>query len=423
MSACKAAGEIAAGKLSSEKLVQSCLERIDAREGAVHAWAHVDHGGAVAAARECDTVKPAGSLHGVPVGIKDVVDVADMPTTYGSPIFSGNIAVSDAACVTRLREDGAVILGKTVTAEFATYSPGPTTNPHSPEHTPGGSSSGSAAAVADYHVPLAIGTQTAGSVIRPASFTGAFGYKPSFERWDKTGCLETSPSLDTLGIFARTLDDITLADVVISGDASRPDLPTRTVVGISQTMTWPHVEQPMRDALFAFARKAASEHVEIRTVILPGIFGQLSNAQALIHRHQAYRSLGHILEENPDQVSAAFRDFVSAGAAHSEDEYLKALLIQAACKDAAKDVFADIDMLLTAGALGAAPEGLTSTGDPAMQRIWTAIGAPSIGFPASHDEHGMPLGLQLVGMPGTDRAFLANAVPILSSITVGEPRP
>jgi Asp-tRNA(Asn)/Glu-tRNA(Gln) amidotransferase A subunit family amidase len=220
LTATEAAERIRTGALTSEALVRACLDRIAERDGALHAWAHVDPDRALAEARARDAEEPRGPLHGVPVGVKDLIDTADLPTAYGSPIYAGYRPAVDAACVERLRAAGAVVLGKTVTTEFALFHPGPTCNPHDPGRTPGGSSSGSAAAVADGHVPLALGTQTAGSIIRPAGFCGVWGFKPTFERLPTAGIKPIAPSLDTLGPFARGPDDLALCAGVLAGAAS-----------------------------------------------------------------------------------------------------------------------------------------------------------------------------------------------------------
>ncbi len=369
----------------------------------MRAWSFIDRG----------AVGGEGPLAGMVLGVKDVIDVAGMPTTHGSDIFAGNTATSDADCVARLRAAGVVVLGKTVTAEFATYHPGPTVNPRKPGHTPGGSSSGSAAAVADGQADLAFGTQTAGSMIRPASFCGALGFKPTFGRWPLGGVLETSPSLDTLGLFARNLGLLVAADALLSGGAEVPSAAPSLSIGVCPSPAWPDASAEMQAAFRAFASKLSNAGHKVTERALPATFDRLADAQALIHRREAWMTMGHIRRAHPGQVSAAFRAMIDDGEAESEADYQATLALQRQCRESCPQVFAGIDMLLVPGATGAAPEGLGATGNPAFQRIWTAIGAPCLGFPAAWRADGLPLGLQMIGYPGSDRQLLANGAYVL----------
>lgn len=381
-----------------------CLARIDARDPQVRGWAWIDR-----AASGGD-----GPLAGLVVGVKDVIDVAGMPTAHGSPIYAGNVVAADAKAVARLRAAGAVVLGKTVTAEFATYCPGPTANPRNLAHTPGGSSSGSAAVVADGQADLALGTQTAGSMIRPASFCGTFGFKPTLGRYPLDGVLETSPSLDTLGVFARTLDILLAADAVLAEDAAMPPAKARLTVGLCRSPAWEEASAEMQAAFMAFAGSLrAAGHAVIERA-LPEPFARLGAAQALIHRREAAVALGHIRRDHPGRVSREFTAMIDEGAGESEADYQAALALLGECKALVPEVFAGVDMLLVPGATGAAPEGLGATGNPAFQRIWTAIGAPCLGFPAQWREDGLPLGLQVIGAPGRDRQLLCDAQAIVA---------
>ncbi|MGE3690037.1 MAG: amidase [Novosphingobium sp.] len=383
--------------------LETCLARIDARDAQVRAWSFIDH----------EAAGGAGPLAGAVLGVKDVIDVAGMPTTHGSAIFADNVAGADAECVARLLAAGAVVLGKTVTAEFATYHPGPTVNPRKPGHTPGGSSSGSAAAVADGQADFALGTQTAGSVIRPASFCGVLGFKPSFGRWPLGGVLETSPNLDTLGLFARNLELLRTADAVLIGEQGQPPAARSLAIGLCPSPAWPEASAEMQAAFHTFARKLALAGHKVTETTLPATYGHLAEAQALIHRREAWMTMGHIRRDHPERVSDAFRTMIDQGEAESEADYRAALALQRDCRAQCPDLFAGIDMLLVPGAPGAAPEGLDATGNPAFQRIWTAIGAPCLGFPAEWRSDGLPLGLQVIGRPGSDRQFLANAAHIV----------
>ena len=379
-----------------------CLARIAQRDAAVRGWAFLDK----------HAVGGTGPLSGLVLGVKDVIDVAGMPTTHGSPAFAGNIAATDAECVARLRAAGAVVLGKTVTAEFATYHPGSTANPRNLAHTPGGSSSGSAAVVADGQADLALGTQTAGSVIRPASFCGTYGFKPTFGRYPLGGVLETAPSLDTLGLFARNPAILIAADAALSGESALPAAPASLRIGLCRSPAWVDASTEMQSTFLAFAETLRAAGHDVSTRDLPEPFDRLGAAQILIHRREASMAMGHIRREHAALVSPAFIAMIDAGAAESEADYQAALAVQMECKALAAEVFDGVDLLLVPGATGAAPLGLAATGDPAFQRLWTALGAPCFGFPAAWQSGGLPLGLQVIGAPGQDRQMLSNITAI-----------
>ncbi|MEN9924431.1 MAG: hypothetical protein RL268_557 [Pseudomonadota bacterium] len=390
--------------------VSECLGRIDARDAEVRAWAYVDRA----------ATGGEGPLAGVVLGVKDVIDVAGMPTTHGSPIFADNIAAQDAAAVARLRAAGAAVLGKTVTAEFATYHPGPTVNPRKAGHTPGGSSSGSAAAVADGQADIALGTQTAGSMIRPGSFCGTLAFKPTIGRYPVAGVLDTAPSLDTLGLFARDLDLLVAADAVLTGAGALPAPHAPLRVALCRMPTWDQASGEMQDTAIEFAARLHEAGCELSEVTLPEPFTRLQDAQLLIHRTEAADVLGAIRREHPDEVSAEFRAMIDAGAATDPADYAAARALQEECKALLPTIFADVDLLLAPGAPGAAPEGTGATGDPMFQRIWTATGAPCLGFPGAWRADGLPLGLQVIGLPGTDRQLLADARTIIAHAALKE---
>lgn len=390
--------------------VAECLGRIDARDAEVRAWAHVDRA----------ATGGEGPLAGVVLGVKDVIDVAGMPTTHGSPIFADNIAAQDAAAVALLRAAGAAVLGKTVTAEFATYHPGPTVNPRKAGHTPGGSSSGSAAAVADGQADIALGTQTAGSMIRPGSFCGTLAFKPTIGRYPVAGVFDTAPSLDTLGLFARDLDLLVAADAVLTGAGALPAPHAPLRVALCRMPTWDQASGEMQDTAIEFAARLHEAGCELSEVTLPEPFTRLQDAQLLIHRTEAADVLGAIRREHPDEVSAEFRAMIDAGAATDPADYAAARALQEECKALLPTIFADVDLLLAPGAPGAAPEGTGATGDPMFQRIWTATGAPCLGFPGAWRADGLPLGLQVIGLPGTDRQLLADARTIIAHAALKE---
>lgn len=390
--------------------VAECLGRIDARDADVRAWAYVDRA----------ATGGEGPLAGVVLGVKDVIDVAGMPTTHGSPIFADNIAAQDAAAVALLRAAGAAVLGKTVTAEFATYHPGPTVNPRKAGHTPGGSSSGSAAAVADGQADIALGTQTAGSMIRPGSFCGTLAFKPTIGCYPVAGVLDTAPSLDTLGLFARNLDLLVAADAVLTGAGALPAPHVPLRVALCRMPTWDQASGEMQDTAIEFAARLHEAGCELSEVTLPEPFTRLQDAQLLIHRTEAADVLGAIRREHPDEVSAEFRAMIDAGAATDPADYAAARALQEECKALLPTIFADVDLLLAPGAPGAAPEGTGATGDPMFQRIWTATGAPCLGFPGAWRADGLPLGLQVIGLPGTDRQLLADARTIIAHAALKE---
>lgn len=387
-----------------------CLARIDARDKDVHAWAFLDR----------EAAGGSGPLAGVVLGVKDVIDVAGMPTTHGSPVFANSIAEHDAEAVRLLRQAGAVILGKTVTAEFATYHPGPTVNPRKPGHTPGGSSSGSAAAVADGQADIALGTQTAGSMIRPGSFCGTLAFKPTHGRYPTKGVLDTATSLDTLGVFGRTLALLQVADSVLSGELGLPHPRTPLRLGLCRMPDWDKASAEMQEALTGFAAQMEKAGCSLVDVTLPEPFERLGAAQALIHRYEAAQEMGWIRRDHADGVSATFREMIDAGATTPEASYMAARALQDECRALLSTVFADFDVLLAPGAPGVAPEGLSATGDPMFQRIWTATGAPCLGFPGAWRSDGLPLGLQIIGMPGKDRQLLADGETIMAHAALRE---
>lgn len=388
----------------------ACLTRIAARYDAVKGWSYLDR----------SVEGGAGPLAGVVLAVKDVIDVEGMPTTHGSAVFADNVASTDAEAVARLRAAGAVVLGKAVTAEFATYHPGPTVNPRKAGHTPGGSSSGSAALVADGQADLAFGTQTAGSMIRPGSFCGCIAFKPTFGRYPLAGVLDTAPSLDTLGLFAGSLALLRAADAAVSGDGTEPAPHAPLRVGLCRMPTWDQASAEMKGTLLEFAERLRQAGCAVSEVILPEPFDRLGAAQALIHRVEASQVLGAIRRDHAEAVSEAFRAMIDSGAAESAADYAAARDLQAECRELLPAVFAGYDLLLAPGAPGAAPEGLDTTGDPMFQRIWTAVGAPCLGFPGAWRDDGLPLGLQVIALPGTDRQLLADADIILAHAALKE---
>ena len=427
MDASEAAQRIRDGVLTSEELVQSCLERIRTLEPKVQAWQFLDEEHALAQARACDERKrsgePIGPLHGVPVGVKDIIDTADMPTENGTALHEGRTPRDDAAVVRMLRAAGAVILGKTVTTECAYFNPGKTRNPHNPEHTPGGSSSGSAAAVGAGMVPLALGSQTAGSVIRPAAFCGAYGFKPTHGLIPRTGVLALSRTLDHVGLFARSIDDLALLLEQLQGyDERDPDtrprarIPFRSVAGEEPPLEpmfafvkTPHWERMDPDAKEAYAelREALGKQVEEVQVFVSG--NEPWDWHRTIMEAEMAANLEPLWSKAP-KASEKLRALLERGKETRALDYQRALRRIAPTVEGFDELFMQrYDAIITPPALGTAPKGLASTGDPAFCSVWTLLGMPAITLPLMQGENGLPLGVQLVGRKGYDARLLRTA--------------
>ena len=407
LSLVEAAKGIASGTFTSLDLVMACLERIHAREEQVGAWAWLDPEQALAQARVCDRRPATTPMHGVPVGIKDIIDTADMPTCYGSQIYNGHYPDKDAECIRLLRQAGAVIIGKTVTTEFAFYAPGKTANPHNLEHTPGGSSSGSAAAVADFHVPVALGTQTSGSIIRPASFNGVLGCKPTYNSYSLDGIHPLAPELDTLGAFSRSPADLALLHGVLSEqetgvpDAERPD-----TVAVVRTPAWEDADAETQDHVFDFAGRLRQSGIDVIEPDEELLNGLMEIQQAYLARGAA-SSLGHITDQHPDEVRPQTQDLVVEGRRVGDS-------FNAGLKDALarggrflSGVFSRADLVITPGAPGEAPAGLHNTGNPMFNRIWTFLHTPCMNLPLMRGRGGLPIGIQLVCNRQEDKRLFA----------------
>jgi amidase len=401
LSAAVAATAIRDRTLTAEALTRACLARIEAREPTVHAWTHCDPEQALAQARALDRTAPSGPLHGVPIGVKDIIDTFDIPTRHGSPIYRDNRPDADAACVALCRAAGMVILGKTVTTEFANRHPGPTVNPHNPAHTPGGSSSGSAAAVADCHVPLGFGTQTAGSVIRPAAFCGAIGYKPTFGEVSRVGVKLQSGTLDTVGVMARALDDLPLIRAVLLALPPAPIRRTASAprIGFCRSVSWPAIAPDYQTLLERTASRLGARGATVTEIALPREFDDVLAAQRRIMCYEAARNYAYEKTRHREQLSAELRDGVLAeGDACSFADYVAALELGERLRDHLDALLGDdVDVLLTASATGEAPAGLAWTGDAQCNAVWTLAGTPCVTLPAGTGANGLPLGVQLVG--------------------------
>ncbi len=412
LTATEAARRIAAGEVTSEAVVADCLARIREREPVVMAWQHLDEDNALDQARRRDAERPSGPLHGVPVGVKDTYDTHDMPTTWGSPIYADRRPGADATAVALLRTAGAVILGKTVTTEFAGLDPGKTRNPHDAGRTPGGSSSGSAAAVADEMVPVALGSQTAGSVIRPAAFCGVVGYKPSFGVLGRRGMAPIAEELDTVGYMARSVEDIVLVTAVLTlRTPVPPDQPLATPlrIGICRTHLWPGVDPSAADALDDAAGRLAASGATLAEVALPPHFADLMPRQMTLMGFEAARTFAHEWHTDRDRIGPKFQALIEIGLEASYEEYIAASRFAAGCRAELADLFEGCDVLLTVSAKGEAPEGLSSTGDMRFQSLWTFLHVPCITLPTARGPNGLPVGIQLVGPFHGDDALLVEA--------------
>ncbi len=411
LSACEIAQGIAAGKFTAEAVVRDCLDRIAARESTVQAWATIDPEHALRQARELDRATGRGALHGVPIGVKDVIDTFDLPTQMGSPIYRGHKAACDAACVALVRRAGAVILGKTVTCEFAGMFPGPTTNPHNPGHTPGGSSSGSGAAVADFMVPAAFGTQTGGSVLRPASHCGVVGFKPTFNLVNRAGIKFAAETLDTIGLIARTIDDVELITAVLVGKTpAQRKLDSAPRLGLCRTPLWDTAQPETMQAVEDAASRLAAAGASVRKIVLPEEFSRLFHAsRETINNYERSKSLAPEWASDSGRISKVLGERIRKGFAMKHEDYLAALQLGEHCRARIAPAFDGIDAILSPCVKGEAPAGLAHTGDPGFQQFWTVLYVPSMSLPTHRGPQNLPVGIQLVAPRYEDDRLFACA--------------
>jgi Asp-tRNA(Asn)/Glu-tRNA(Gln) amidotransferase A subunit family amidase len=415
------AHQVAQRTLSAEAVAHAYIQRIEAQEAVLHAWQYFDAAQVLVQARGIDAASSAaGPLAGVPVGVKDVMDTADMPSGYGSPIYAAHRPLVDAAAVAAVRASGGIVLGKTVTTEFATFKPGPTVNPRSPRlnepHTPGGSSSGSAAAVAAGMVPVAFGTQTAASIVRPASYCGVVGYKPTFGTLPTAGVKPLSPSLDTIGVLTRRVDDAAF----FVGILARRDFVIEKAgslrVGVCSTPYWDAATPASRQALSDAARLLEAAGATVADAVLPQACDNLADVQSAIMSYEA--SLAYVPEYQTrrNDLSEPFRDILAAGAALGGARYV-ALQSQAEQgRHALAALFDRFDVLLAPSAPGEAPAGLASTGDPIFSRMWTLLGNPCVNVPVSTGPAGLPLGVTVIGPRWRDEVALSAAARLEQAV-------
>lgn len=418
---------LARGALGALELVELCLDRIAEREGDVGAWAWHDPEFARAQARQLDSHRasgrPIGPLHGLPVGVKDIIDTARIPTENGCALDAGRVPITDAFVVERLRQAGAVIMGKTVTTELAFLRPSATRNPHNLDHTPGGSSSGSAAAVADGMVPLAVGTQTTGSVIRPAAFCGVTGFKPTFGSIPRRGVLLQSQSLDTIGVFARDPEGAALlADVLFGHDAAdnattmapppqlletaRSKPPFAPVLALVKPPGWEQADPQMKAALEELGEALGDQAFEVE---LPAMFNGAAAQHRLINLAEMSRNFYRYWRDGRDSLGEGTLAALEEGNGILARDYLAALDWPGVLAAGLAEIFERCDAILCPAAPGPAPHGLESTGNPIFNGLWTLCGTPAVTVPILTAENGLPMGVQLIGPRGGDGRLLRTA--------------
>jgi Asp-tRNA(Asn)/Glu-tRNA(Gln) amidotransferase A subunit family amidase len=418
LKALELAARIEAGNLTPLQVISACAEAIGTREAEIGAFVTLNLENARREAESAAAMPTGLPLRGIPVGVKDIFDTAALPTSYGSPIYAGYQPPADAALVCEIRRAGGVVLGKTVTTEFAFMHPGRTRNPCNPHHTPGGSSSGSAAAVAAGMIPLAIGSQTGGSVIRPAAYCGIAGFKPSYALLPTVGMKCFSWHLDTAGIFAARIADAAFAAAALTGRDLRVDkqTPAAPRLGLVRMHIWNDASEAMRGAVETAARAAQSAGGSVCELELPPLLKEAFEAHPVIQAYQAYRALAFEYDNCREQLSAPLRAHLKEGSTIDHQVYDAARSVAKRARHALSDLMTDIDAILTPSAPGAAPEGLGSTGAPIFNRLWTLMGTPCINVPGLHDAAQLPLGVQIVGRFGRDRAALETALFLESAI-------
>ncbi|HXV25562.1 MAG TPA: amidase [Alphaproteobacteria bacterium] len=418
---------LAAGSLRTVELAQSCLARIEAREPSVQSWAWLDRDHVLKQAAALDAHRASGRaigpLHGLPVGIKDIFDTAAIPTENGTVLDAGRVPIHDSWVVARLKAAGALIMGKTVTAELAYLAPGKTRNPHNPDHTPGGSSSGSAAAVAAGMVPLAVGTQTGGSVIRPAAYCGVVGFKPTFGRIPRTGVLSQSPSLDTVGVFARSVEEAAmLAEQLFGHDEGDPDTaltpfpallkialsdpPVKPALVFVRTPGW---DQADDDTKAAFAELVEELGDSCDSFDLPAPFAQAFDLRACINYAEMAKTFHHYEARGRDRLSPKIQSALDQGKRTLARDYLTALDWRSVFNSGLDEIFSRYDAILTPAAPGPAPEGLGNTGTSIFNGLWTLCGTPAITVPLLKASNDLPMGVQIVARRGDDARLLRTA--------------
>jgi len=416
LSALALARGVEAGELTPRKLVETCAEAIAAREKDIGAFATLDLAGARRAGEDS---RPASlPLRGLPVAFKDIFDTADLPTQYGSPVYVGHRPAADASAVVMTRQAGGIVIGKTVTTQFASLVPSATRNPRNLAHTPGGSSAGSAAAVAAGMVPIAFGTQTAGSVIRPAAFCGVAAFKPSYRLIPMVGVKDVAWHLDTAGLFGAGVADIAFAAAAVLQRDLRVDgaMPASPRIALARTHLWPQASSAMQRAVETAAKIAQAAGAKVSELALSPIVEDAYEAQFTIQDYENIRALAFEYDRHHDRIDPLLRTQLERASAISADEYDAARRLASRGRQLLADAMADYDVILTPSAQGAAPHGFTTPGDPMFNRLWTLMGAPCVNVTGLSDDNGLPLGVQIVGRFGRDRAALEAALFVEQAI-------
>lgn len=412
LSATAIARAIRAGETTPSAVMKAHLDRIAAREAEVGAFIHLDADRAMERAKAADRQPATGPLHGVPFAIKDIIDTDDMPTGWGSDIFADRRPDRNAGCVQAFLDAGAIPVGKTVTTEFAYFRPGKTANPHNLAHTPGGSSSGSAAAVAGFMVPLAFGSQTAASLIRPAAYCGVCAFKPTTGGFDLSGVMALSPSLDTLGVLARTPQDLLLARSVLTGRPQPAPVDfsdAKPRIGMMRGPHWRDGSMEMRDACSRAMRALADHGAETGEIGSPPLFAELTDAQKIVMGYEVANARRDVYTSHRDAISPQFAQLVREGLGVTEAQYREALAIRDRASAMAEIMFSGYDGVLVPSAPGEAPEGLGATGDPLFSRMWNLLRLPCVALPFGVGPRGLPVGVQLIGRLHEDAGLLAVA--------------
>ena len=400
LTASQARAALDQGRISGAELQAACLARIEAREELICAWSYLPVRPATLPAKA-----PDGPLSGLPIGVKDIIDTADMPTTYGSAAYRDHQPSMDAACVALVRAAGGTVLGKTVSTEFAYFQPGGTANPHNLDHTPGGSSSGSAAAVADFMVPMAFGTQTGGSVIRPATYCGVVGYKASHGALPLYGVKALSHDLDTLGWFCREVADIHLMRAALVG-APAEGVSERPKIGLCRTYEWDQADGDSQAAVLNAAKRLEAAGAQVVDVDLPDVFANLVEQQKVVMAQNAARDLAFEYNHHQARMSSHIIALIEQGRAVDFQTYQGAVTAAVEGRQQMEEIFKDVDVLLCPSAPGEAPAGLDGTGDPVFNRMWTLLGNPCVNLPGHLGGKGLPVGVQAVGCLGLDEKLL-----------------
>jgi len=410
LTATQAAAAISAGSLTAEALARSCLEKAAALEPTVHAFAYLNPDQVLDVARALDQGSATGALHGVPFVAKDIIDSHDMPTGYGSSIYKGAQPFADASPIAMARAAGGLLMGKTVTTEFANLSPNETANPLDTARTPGGSSSGSAAAVAARMAPLAYGTQTTQSTIRPAAFCGVHGYCPTQGDFRMSGVREAAGTFDRLGLITRSLDDIALLRAVLLRSPVPKLEAAKPRIGICRDLVWEDVDPALRNEIDAAASRLEAAGASVRDITLPPEFASLPDTHRPISAYEFARNFAFEIDQHWNQISQRLRDGrIKDGLGTTLADYKFALAHMYRCQAMLPGLFADVDVILTPSALGEAPLGIDATGSAAVGAVWTPLFLPCVTLPVFTGPNGMPMGLQVLGPLHGDDAMLAHA--------------